>query len=60
MFPGRESRLTPGSGNNASVRLRNRHFLVLDLVLLPSAVLLSYLIHFEGLEWGPGQARAAL
>lgn len=29
-------------------------------MLLPLAVLVSYLIHFEGLEWGPGQARAAL
>jgi FlaA1/EpsC-like NDP-sugar epimerase len=29
-------------------------------VLLPTAVLVAYLVRFEGLEWGPGQTRAAL
>jgi FlaA1/EpsC-like NDP-sugar epimerase len=58
--PGREPHLTTGNWNTSNLGLRNRHFLVLDVLLLPTAVLISYLIRFEGLQWGAGQTRAAL
>ncbi len=58
--PDCEPHLTTENWNTANLGLRNRHFLVLDLLLLPTAILVSYLIRFEGLEWGTGQTRAAL
>jgi len=33
--------------------MRNRHFLAIDIALLPLAALLSFSIRFEGLDWGP-------
>ncbi len=39
---------------NPPAGLRNRHFLALDLVLLPLATLLAYALRFEGLTWPAG------
>ncbi len=58
--PGCEPHLTTENRDTSNLGLRNRHFLVLDLLLLSATVFVSYLIRFEGLEWGPGQGRAAL
>ena len=41
-------------------RPRNRYFLLLDAHLLALAVLLAYLLRFDGFSWPPGQARVAL
>ncbi|HWA59174.1 MAG TPA: polysaccharide biosynthesis protein, partial [Gemmatimonadales bacterium] len=39
---------------------RNRHILLLDLVLLPLATLLAFVVRFEGLDWGPVYGHIAL
>ena len=45
-------------------RLRNRHFLVSDIILLPVAVYLSYVLRLEGMspasKWWPGMIALAV
>jgi len=45
---------------NPPAGLRNRHFLAIDLILLPAATLLAYAIRFEGLSWPAGSLVGAL
>jgi FlaA1/EpsC-like NDP-sugar epimerase len=42
------------------LHLRNRYLLGSDVVLFAASTFLAFLIRFEGMDWGPGQLRAAV
>lgn len=52
--------LTPRQRAQPSSRLRNRHFLTLDAVVLPFATGLAFALRFEGFGWPPGFVEVAL
>ena len=54
-----EAPLTPEPKAGPGLRLRNRHFLALDLVLVSLAPLLAFSFRFEGFDWAPIYLRMA-
>ncbi|MGH7524355.1 MAG: polysaccharide biosynthesis protein [Gemmatimonadales bacterium] len=51
--------LTVPSWRRPDPVLRNRYFLAFDLVLVPVAALLAFVIRFEGFDWGTTGAQLA-
>jgi FlaA1/EpsC-like NDP-sugar epimerase len=42
------------------MHFRNRYLLISDIVAFSASIFLAYVVRFEGLDWGLGQARAAV